>query len=76
MDPNLAQRVTVYLESPVTAPTSRELVTDLVNALIQARTDKLSEIIAWADASEAVTWAGKGGLKERLLYPERFKEAS
>jgi hypothetical protein len=36
-----------------------------------------SEVIAaltrWADASPAVTWSGRSGLKERILHPEWFK---
>lgn len=31
----------------------------------QVRAEAVAEFIAWADSSPAVTWAGKGGIKDR-----------
>lgn len=47
---------------------SRDLVDTLVEmANVLAEEPELSTFFAWADKSNAVTWTGKLGLKERWL---------
>lgn len=45
----------------------REVIFDrwLAERDAQVRAEAVAEFIAWADSTPAVTWTGKGGIKDR-----------